>query len=165
MNHRNRHDDRRKDRHGNIVLAALAIMIGLMVWATIASASDTPARKHEAHYVDVWCNSAGGDKEYVLPDRTRVDCLLDDFAVEFDWSFKWAECIGQASFYGEMTSRTSACVLIQHRADARKSFYRFARRAITAAKRANVIVVCIDTDGNEIPWCEKQSEERIDERK
>lgn len=108
--------------------------------------SDTPPR-HEAQYVTAWCNAAGGETEHRLPDRTRVDCLLDEYAVEFDWSFKWAECIGQAAFYAEMSSRKAACVLIQHRKDRLRSFYRFANRARIAAKRANVIVVCLDTSG------------------
>lgn len=53
--------------------------------------------------------------EYVLPDKARVDCLLPDMAVEFDFAPKWAECIGQALYYGKRTNRTPACVLIVER--------------------------------------------------
>ena len=35
-----------------------------------------------------------------------------DMAVEFDFANKWAECIGQALYYGQKTNRTPACVLI-----------------------------------------------------
>ena len=66
----------------------------------------------EKEYQRHWCNSRGGQLEYKLPDETRVDCLLPDMAVEFDFANKWAECIGQALYYGQITNRTPACVLI-----------------------------------------------------
>lgn len=132
----------------------IAVCIALLAGGTIAAVqaqnkAEQP-RRHEAQYVDAWCNAAGGESEYRLPDRTRVDCLLDDFAIEFDWGAKWAECIGQAAFYAEMTDRKAACVLILHRRDRLRAFYRFANRARLAAARANVLVVCIDTGGKEM---------------
>ena len=45
-------------------------------------------------------------------DKTRVDCLTPTLAVEIDFANKWAECIGQALYYGKMTNRQPACVLI-----------------------------------------------------
>ena len=50
-----------------------------------------------------------------MSDKARVDCLLPDMAVEFDFAPKWAECIGQALYYGKRTNRTPACVLIIER--------------------------------------------------
>lgn len=50
--------------------------------------------------------------EYKLKDRTRVDCLTEQYAVEVDFAKKWAECIGQALYYGERTKKYPACVLI-----------------------------------------------------
>ena len=66
----------------------------------------------EAEYQTYWCDKHGGQMEYVLDDKARVDCLLPDMAVEFDFAPKWAECIGQALYYGKKTKRTPACVLI-----------------------------------------------------
>lgn len=66
----------------------------------------------EKDYQAQWCNKQGGQMEFVLDEKTRVDCLLPDEAVEFDFALKWAECIGQALYYGKMTSRIPACVLI-----------------------------------------------------
>ena len=67
---------------------------------------------YEKDYQACWCNAKGGQMEYVLPDKARVDCLLPDMAVEFDFAPKWAECIGQALYYGQMTNKVPACVLI-----------------------------------------------------
>lgn len=50
--------------------------------------------------------------EYQLEDKTRVDCLTSNLAVEFDFAPKWAECIGQALYYGKKTKRIPACALI-----------------------------------------------------
>ena len=40
----------------------------------------------EAVYQDYWCNKHGGILEYELNDKSRVDCLLPDMAVEFDFA-------------------------------------------------------------------------------
>ena len=66
----------------------------------------------EKEYQNYWCAQKGGISEYKLSDKTRVDCLLPDYAVEFDFAKKWAECIGQALYYGQKTNRVPACVLI-----------------------------------------------------
>lgn len=66
----------------------------------------------EKEYQAQWCNARKGIMEYKLDDRTRVDCLLPTMAVEVDFANKWAECIGQALYYGEKTKRAPACVLI-----------------------------------------------------
>lgn len=66
----------------------------------------------EKDYQCHWCNVKGGQLEYGLPDKARIDCLLPDKAVEVDFANKWAECIGQALYYGNMTNKTPACLLI-----------------------------------------------------
>lgn len=66
----------------------------------------------EKAYQEYWCKARGGQMEYILNDKTRVDCLTEKYAVEFDFANKWAECIGQALYYGQKTKKTPACVLI-----------------------------------------------------
>ena len=66
----------------------------------------------EKQYQQYWCKQQGGVTEYVLDDGTRVDCLLPNMAVEFDFAPKWAECIGQAIYYGKKTNRKPVCILI-----------------------------------------------------
>jgi hypothetical protein len=50
--------------------------------------------------------------EYVLDDRSRVDCLTDEYAVEVEFAPKWKESIGQALFYGIKTGKKPGVVLI-----------------------------------------------------
>lgn len=66
----------------------------------------------EKEYQAEWCKAKSGMLEYTLPDKARIDCLLPDMAIEFDFAPKWAECIGQALYYSAMTERAPACVLI-----------------------------------------------------
>jgi hypothetical protein len=49
---------------------------------------------------------------HALEDRTRVDCLTDEYAVEVDFAAKWAEAVGQALYYGLVTGRKPAVLLI-----------------------------------------------------
>ena len=67
------------------------------------------ARSAEADYVRQHCQ---GVIEHVLPDNTRVDCLTDSHAWEFDRGHKWAEGVGQALHYAANTGRRAGVVLI-----------------------------------------------------
>ena len=89
----------------------------------------------EANYVDFYCQQWKGQIEYVLPDRTRVDCLTDTHAIEFDWCRKWAESIGQALCYGKMTGRTPQIVLI-----CRPGEERFIKRLEIAADIEYIVI-------------------------
>lgn len=69
-------------------------------------------KKPEAYYRDKWCLEHKGRAEYGLLDNTRVDCLTDDYAVEFDFAPKWAEALGQSMHYAYMTGRKGAIALL-----------------------------------------------------
>ncbi len=66
----------------------------------------------EKVYQDHFCKQFGGVSEYRLKDKTRVDCLLNDYAIEVDFAKKWAESIGQSLYYASQTSRKAAVLLI-----------------------------------------------------
>lgn len=86
----------------------LAILT-LIILSPICSAKHLHLEKEYQQY---WCDAHNGVAEFELNDKTRVDCLTDDLAVEVDFAPKWHECIGQALYYGKKTRRTPACVLI-----------------------------------------------------
>jgi len=69
----------------------------------------------EAQYVLETCQ---GQVEYRLPDNTRVDCLTDSYAIEYDFSHKWAEAVGQSLHYARMTGKRAGIVLIGSQDDA-----------------------------------------------
>lgn len=67
------------------------------------------SKYHESDYVNAYCK---GIVEYELPDHTRVDCLTEDYAIEFDYAKKWAESIGQSMYYARMTGKKPAVAII-----------------------------------------------------
>jgi len=114
-----------------ITRSFLAVLIPLF-FALPASAAHP---QKEKVYQEAWCAIAGGVTEYTLDDGARVDCLTDEYAIEFDFAPKWAEAIGQALYYGMKTGRKPGVVLIIEHKDAR-----FQKRLDTVAEKYNIKV-------------------------
>lgn len=77
--------------------------------------------KREAEYVAEDCQ---GDIEVRLHDGTRVDCLTDTHAIEYDWSRKWYQALGQSLHYARMTGLKPGIVIIQKHPKDEKYFRR-----------------------------------------
>lgn len=75
----------------------------------IFSCNQANAKFYEKDYVNKHCT---GQIEYVLPDKTRIDCLTDEYAIEFDFAKKWAESIGQSLYYAKKTGKKPAVAII-----------------------------------------------------
>lgn len=102
---------------------------------------------HEADYVDHNCK---GELEYILPDRTRVDCLTDTHAIEYDYSHKWAESIGQSLYYSAMTGKKAGIVLIVDPADNGRYLKRLNKAIKDKCLQIDVSVINIHDKNNEI---------------
>jgi len=73
------------------------------------------SQKHlhkEVYYQNIFAETFNGKTEVVLEDRTRVDIVTSNYAIEVDFSTKWAESIGQALFYSLMTEKKPGVLLI-----------------------------------------------------
>ena len=66
----------------------------------------------EKEYQQKWCSYNNGVTEYRLNDKTRIDCLTQDYAIEFDFANKWTEAIGQSLYYSLCTNKKAGIVLI-----------------------------------------------------
>lgn len=66
----------------------------------------------ESSYQHAYCSAHNGIEEYELQDKIRIDCLTDEYAIEFDFANKWAESIGQALHYGLQSGKKPKVVLI-----------------------------------------------------
>lgn len=51
-------------------------------------------------------------REVPTKSGARIDCLNAEFAIEIDWTEKWAEAIGQALDYAHETGRKPGVILI-----------------------------------------------------
>lgn len=80
----------------------------LLATVILPAVADQPER----YYQQAWCANAHGRTEVVLSDRTRVDCLTDTHAIEFDFARKWSEAIGQSLGYAIETNKRAGIVLI-----------------------------------------------------
>lgn len=55
---------------------------------------------------------AGMQMNRYLPNGTHVDCMTDDYAIEVDFSGKWAEAIGQSLMYSSELERLPGIILV-----------------------------------------------------
>lgn len=55
---------------------------------------------------------AGMPINQALPNRSEVDCVLEDVAIEVDFSDHWAAAIGQSLQYGAMMGRRPGIILV-----------------------------------------------------
>lgn len=67
---------------------------------------------NESSFQHAHCQACNGIEEYELSDHTRVDCLTDKYAIEYDFANKKYEAVGQALHYGIMTGKQPKIVLI-----------------------------------------------------
>lgn len=95
----------------------------------------------EKHYQEKDCYQRGhiATVEYVLEDYTRVDCLTEEYAIEYDFADKAYECISQAIHYGNMAGRKAKCILIQESENDLKYINR-AREIVKAINSCKTLV-------------------------
>lgn len=122
------------------------LILLIMPFCFLACSSRGHAEKRpESYYAAKWCREHNGTLEYVLSDQTRVDCLTDTLAVEFDWASKWAEGLGQALHYSYMTKKKGAVVLL-FRDPVKDEKYRI--RLINAAACCDIEIYTMQTNGS-----------------
>ena len=88
------------------------IVLVVMITGLLFLGCAEKKKYNEKYYQAQLCNELGGVMEQSLLDRTRIDCLTDEFAIEVDFSKKWAESVGQSLYYAEMTGKKPAVGLI-----------------------------------------------------
>jgi len=98
-----------------------------------------PVKKNERYYQTILCKELGGEMEHVLFDKTRVDCLTDDYAIEVDWANKWAEGIGQSLYYASITGKKPSVALIVGDQDGR-----YVKRINVVAEELNIKIIILE---------------------
>lgn len=118
-----------------IIIALLLIIVTSPVFSSpYEQRTTTKPQKYyyhehnESSYQHAYCSAVNGVEEYELPDKTRVDCLTNEYAIEFDFCVpgKIYESVGQALYYGLMTNRKPKVVLIldrKHEEQQKKYYY------------------------------------------
>lgn len=102
----------------------MRLVLLLAIPLLFANCSQHQKKYHEKHYQALLCNELGGEMEYVLKDKTRVDCLTDEYAIEVDFAKKWAEGVGQSLYYAHITGRKPAIGFIMNTQKDKRYFKR-----------------------------------------
>lgn len=123
----------------------MRLMIILLSVLLFNSCASSPKKQYEKHYQTLLCNELGGEMEYVLSDRTRVDCLTDEYAIEVDFAKKWAEGIGQSLYYAHMTGKKPAIGLIMDK----KKDERYLKRLGAIAQKYKIKIFIIEKQTQE----------------
>ena len=91
------------------------------------------AIENEAFYSNKFCKEMSGKSEHVLKDLSRVDCLTDTHAYEFDWAdgMKVYEAIGQSLYYASETGKEPGIYLLIRKKNSEKHI-RKVKRVIEA---------------------------------
>lgn len=76
-----------------------------------------------------WCEKVNGISQFISKDKTYVDCLTDEYAIETEYDYNWKEAIGQSLHYAETTNRKAAILLIQ-RSSSKKNYLSELERVI-----------------------------------
>ncbi len=118
------------------------ILILLFSLLLMGCSTHTKKKYHEKHYQTLLCNELSGEMEYILKDRTRVDCLTDEYAIEIDFAKKWAEGIGQSLYYAHMTGRKPAVGFIMNSEKDKRYF----KRINTLAQKYKIKIFIIEKE-------------------
>jgi len=121
-----------------VTILFIAVFLLILLW------TESQAQGHpEKYYQDKWCKEFKGVTEILLPDRARVDCLTEVFAVEFDFAPKWRTGIGQSLDYGYVTKRKAALVLIMRKPEHWVHVY----KAMRLVKDLDLKILVLSIDG------------------
>ncbi len=101
----------------SLFFTLVAVILYLFFEKDLSINKQEDAKHDEKYYQTKMCNEFGGDMEYVLFDKTRVDCLTKEYAIEVDFAKKWAEGIGQSLYYAEVTGKKPAIGVISGEGD------------------------------------------------
>jgi len=86
-----------------IIIIALFVIITTITYAKIE-------KDYQEYFADIIFTESR--VEFVLADKTRVDILTKDYAIEVDYIKKMYEAVGQAIYYSLMTGKQPAIVFI-----------------------------------------------------
>lgn len=87
-------------------------IVRLLCTTTLVTAVAFPAHGQELEKDRQEQLCAGMEINRYLPNGTHVDCLTDDYAIEVDFSNKWAEAIGQSLMYAAELERLPGIILV-----------------------------------------------------
>ncbi len=96
----------------SVVAAVLATVVGLSVTRPEPNIVGSQGYETEREACARLAPKYHAQTEVILPDKTRVDLLNDQYAIEVEWAPKHYEAVGQSIWYSICTHREPAIVLL-----------------------------------------------------
>lgn len=127
----------------NMLVVLLFFCTCLQVKAEVQNLPLPEKKLYEKDYQTSWCEKHNGKTEVRLFDKTRIDCLTDSHAVEFDFAGKWGESIGQSLYYAAVVHKKPGIVLI---IENKESDDKYLQRVKTVANKYNIKVWTMSPD-------------------
>jgi len=87
-------------------------MIKNYIFAILVIFSSSIKAENERFYQEICAKFLNGKMEVVMSDKTRVDIVTKDQAIEVDWAHKCYEAIGQSLYYSSKTGLNAGIILI-----------------------------------------------------
>ena len=94
-----------------ISIFGILILISIVIIGNLSLIKPVENYK-ESDYQTIFLEYVNGHEEVVLDDRSRVDIITNEHAIEIDYANKWAEAVGQSLFYALKTNKKPGIVLI-----------------------------------------------------
>ncbi len=127
----------------NMLVVLLFFCTCLQVKAEVQNLPLPEKKLYEKDYQTSWCEKHNGKTEVRLFDKTRIDCLTDSHAVEFDFAGKWGESIGQSLYYAAVVHKKPGIVLI---IENKETDDKYLQRVKTVANKYNIKVWTMSPD-------------------
>ncbi|MBT5469841.1 MAG: hypothetical protein HOK41_04500 [Nitrospina sp.] len=98
----------------------------------------------EAEYQKEWCAKHNGEIDYKTQESSTVDCLTDNYSIEFDFAEKWVQAMKKSRHQSLSTGKAPGVVLIlQNSADEK---YLFKLREVVEKRRLGIKIWAVGRD-------------------
>ena len=112
--------------------------------------SPSQALEKERFYSDKFCKEMSGKADYILQDKSRVDCLTETHAFEVDWAdgMKVYEAIGQSLYYASQTGKKPGILLLIRKDNSEKHIRKVQEVIISFNLPIELVVIDLTTNKN-----------------
>ena len=94
----------------NLFLMKLFITIFILIFLT--QPVYAKELKHKATYQKEWCAKHNGEIDYKTQESSTVDCLTNNYSIEFDFAEKWVQAMKKSRHQSLSTGKAPGVVLI-----------------------------------------------------
>jgi hypothetical protein len=122
------------------------IVFTILISMMVAAPAYAKSFKNEAEYQKEWCAKHNGEIDYKVSDNTKVDCITDTHAVEFDFGKKWNQAIRKSTRQSLNTGKTPGIVLILEQSKDKKYLKKL--REINGNRRLGIKIWTVGIDAD-----------------